>query len=268
MSPTMHVSYGACTDRGLIRSGNEDSYLATPPVFVVADGMGGHAKGEEASRVAVDAFARLAQQQWASSDDIIDCVAAAADAVQAVPSDGRRPGTTLTGVAMSLQAGHPCWLVFNIGDSRTYLVRGGELRQISVDHSASNSADKHSTNVITRALGAGLKGPIQADQWIIPAQLDDRMLLCTDGLTGEISDELILATLSSGQEPQLQGRDLVNSALRNGGRDNVTTVVLHCDALEGEAENVSLDDNTESNLDDANDETVPEPYEEVVVDGF
>lgn len=260
----MDVKFGAATDQGRVRTHNEDSYLTAPPVFVVADGMGGHSRGEAASRAVVDAFSNVATQRWVTTDDVIGCVERAAKSVQALQGELKAPGSTVSGVALSQQAGVPCWLIFNIGDSRTYLVRDDALTQISVDHSAARDPkNPHAPrNVITRALGAGLKQRAVADQWLIPAAVGDRLLVCSDGLTGELSDQLIAATLIDRPDPQQAARTLVDSALQAGGHDNVTAVVVVCSDLEG-AQGVALglDDDTESNIDD-DDDTITESWED------
>lgn len=255
----MAVRFGAVTHQGLVRSSNEDSYLTVPPVFMVADGMGGHSQGEAASRAVADAFLELSAQEWLSSNDLVDAVDRAATVVMGLPSTGRAPGSTLSGVGMSLQGGMPCWLVFNIGDSRTHLLRDGELTQISVDHSAAARAAAAGAapvarNVITRALGAGLSKPI-ADQWLIPAADGDRILVCSDGLSNDVSAELIAATLLTVADPREAADSLVQAALNAGGHDNVTAVVVDCDRVVSTATAGSgLDDSTVS----PDDDTVPE----------
>lgn len=238
---------------------NEDSFLTVPPVFLVADGMGGHAQGEVASKAVTDAFAGLCQNQWLTSDDLVATVDRAARTVASLPAPGRAPGSTLSGVGLSKQGGIPCWLIFNIGDSRTQLLREGQLTQISVDHSAVGSftSDPGVTgtrHVITRALGAGLARPV-ADQWLIPAQAGDRMLVCSDGLSNDVSAELITATLLAATDPHEAAQALVQAALNAGGHDNVTAVVIDCDTVTTVA-GVGLDDFTDA------DDTVPDLIEE------
>lgn len=230
--PQLEVAFGAASHQGLVRGANEDSYLTAPPVFLVADGMGGHSDGELASRAVVDAFSGLSSRRWLTPDLLVDAVARAASTVSGLHADWRRPGSTLTGVGLTQQGGLPCWLVFNIGDSRTHLLRDGELTQISVDHSAAARRGDPAVarNVITRALGAGLSRPV-ADQWLIPALVGDRIVLSSDGLGNEVTPELITAILLSTADARESSRALVQAALQAGGRDNVTVVVVECTGL-------------------------------------
>lgn len=230
--PLLDVRFGAASHQGLVRGSNEDSYLTVPPVFVVADGMGGHSDGELASQAVVDVFASLSGQRWLTPDTLVDAVERATAKVSALQSAGRAPGSTLTGVGLTQQGGMPCWLVFNVGDSRTHLMRDGELTQISIDHSAvvQRGATALERNVITRALGAGLRRAV-ADQWLIPAAVGDRIVLCSDGLSNEVTPELITAILLTTADTQEASRALVQAALQAGGRDNVTVVVVECTAL-------------------------------------
>lgn len=228
-SAVLEVVSAGVSDAGLVRDHNEDSFLTARPVFLVSDGLGGHARGELASRAVVDAFAEVAGEEWITSERLLEIVNGAAGRVRALATDGAAPGSTLSGVALTIQGGVPCWLVFNIGDSRTYLLEDGALRQLTVDHSAVRQVGSESVrarNVITRALGAGIDRPPMADQWLIPARAGHRILVCSDGLTGEVSDPLIQASLMSDADPHVVARRLVDAALQAGGRDNVTVVVV------------------------------------------
>lgn len=246
--PQFEVRFGGATHQGMVRVLNEDSYLTMPPLFLVADGMGGHARGEVASRAVVDAFLDLGRQSWLESAALADAVRRASVTVSALSGEGRAPGSTLAGVGLSRQGGLPCWLVFNIGDSRTYLMRAGQLQQVSQDHAAiesrTDAGGASARNVITRALGAGMTA-VLADQWLIPAQEGDRILICSDGLSGEVTPELMNATLLAQPDPQAVAQDLVQAALNAGGHDNVTVVVVDCVGLTTVAAGV-LSDTTES----------------------
>lgn len=248
-APSFTVQYGAATHRGLVRAGNEDSYLTVPPIFLVADGMGGHARGEAASQAVVDSFLDLSTRTWLSAEDLTAAVERAVRAVQALADVDHAPGSTLTGVGLAEQGGMPCWMVFNVGDSRTHLLRGGELTQVSVDHSA--TVKDGSRNVITRAIGGGLTSPT-VDRWLIPAQVGDRVMMCSDGLSGEVTTELISATLQATPDPQEAARALLEAALRAGGHDNVTVLVVDCTSLDSTARAGAFVDET------ASDETVPD----------
>lgn len=237
--PVFRVRSGAATDVGRVRVHNEDAFLAAHPVFLVADGMGGHTRGDAAAAAVVRVFEELGGRSWLDVGDLHEATAAAASAIGDLAGPGRPPGTTLAGVATTRQADRPYWLVFNVGDSRIYLLRDGRLEQLSVDHSrrqemidAGIDPDevRIGRNIITRALGAGRPGVPALDQWLLPAQVGDRMLVCSDGLTAEVPDPQLLATLQEHSDPQDAARALVAAALDTEGRDNVTVVVV--DAVE------------------------------------
>lgn len=232
----MRTSWGTATDRGPVREVNEDALLAFPPVFLVADGMGGHDAGDLASRIAVAEFARLAGRSEAAAQDVHECVDRASERIRAEFTHGRQGGTTVAGAALTSQDGEPYWLVFNVGDSRVYRYVHSRLEQVSVDHSVvqellslgqlrpediETHPDRH---VLTRALGT--VGPAEPDYWLLPARGADRLVVCTDGLTRELSDEELAQVLSRHQDPQECADELVGLALARGGRDNVTVVVV------------------------------------------
>lgn len=256
----LEVIFGARTETGLVRPHNEDSYLTVPPVFLVADGMGGHSSGEVASRSVADAFLSLAGNQWLTSESLINAVAKASSAVKLLADEGRHPGSTLTGVGLTKQSGMACWLVFNIGDSRTYLLRDGQLLQISVDHSATRQRPDGPAvqHVITRALGAGMRSEPAADQWIVPAREGDRILLCSDGLTNELTSQLVSAILMAATDPRDAATQLVDAAINAGGHDNVTAVVVFATKVVSTISSLTLGESTESD-----DDTIPdeEPLE-------
>lgn len=231
------VAWGAASHQGAVRDHNEDAWLASPNLFLVADGMGGHARGAAAARAVVDAF-RVAGDQPLTSQRLQEALQRASRTVSALQSAGKAPGSTVVGVGLTQQAGPPCWLVFNVGDSRAYLLRTGQLEQISVDHSRAQelldagqrSAAEVNRNIITRAVGAGTE-EIVADQWLVPAAAGDRILLCSDGLTSEISDPLIAAGLLAFTDPKAAADQLLHSALMAGGRDNITVLVIDAVAV-------------------------------------
>lgn len=239
MTDDFAVRWGAATHTGRLRPENQDAQLTQPPVFLVADGMGGHAHGRAAADTVVRTFADAAWSARVTPYDLQVATAAADRAVRDLAGgSGRAPGSTVTGVAISEQAGEPAWLVFNLGDSRGYLLRDGALTQITVDHSheqalidagAPVDAATTSPHAITRAIGAGLSVEGGPDQWLVPAVTGDRVLLCSDGLTGELTDALVTAILLEHDDPSAAADALVEAALRGGARDNVTAVVV--DAL-------------------------------------
>lgn len=270
----VRVRYSAATDRGSIRAVNEDSLWAAPPFWVVADGMGGHEHGDLASQAAVAAFAQAPRGRPALRRDLLDVVQAANSAVRELPGDGVA-GTTLSGVAIvEDDGGGPHWMTINIGDSRTYTWNGRQLEQQSRDHSvvqelidAGELQNEHEAydhpqrNVITRALGAS--AAVEADVWLVPLTSRQTFLLCTDGLTKELSDDEIARIIvfhdqQTGHDetgPTIAER-LVAAAIAAGGRDNITVVVVES-TLEGEP-TLDADDTIDRNL-SLFDDTMPRP---------
>ena len=231
----MRTSWGSATDRGLVREVNEDALLAYPPVFLVADGMGGHDAGDLASRIAVEEFAQLAGQSAATADDIHACFSRTSARIRGEFTGGRQGGTTVAGVAVTVHDDTAYWLVFNVGDSRVYRWAEDVLEQVSVDHSVvqelldegrieAADADTHpERHVLTRALGTGDEP--EPDYWLLPAGLHDRLLICTDGLTRELGDTEIGAVLEHVADAQDAANELVRRSLDAGARDNVSAVV-------------------------------------------
>jgi serine/threonine protein phosphatase PrpC len=256
---------GAASDTGVKRALNEDRYLAQTPVFVVADGMGGHEAGELASAEAVDALAPLVGLRAVSGSQVQQCLSDAQRRVRAIDTvPGRGAGTTVSGVMISEQDGVPYWLVLNIGDSRTYRLAGGVLEQISVDHSevqemieegeltAEQASHHPRRHVVTKALGVGSEH--EADFWMIPIAERDRMLVCSDGLTGEVWDGRICQILLSEASPQAAADLLVEAALIAGGRDNITILVVDAWGVPGSEDA----ETTPRHQDEAdNEDTVP-----------
>lgn len=239
--------FSARTDVGLVRSVNEDSFMAQCPVFLVADGMGGHARGDLASQTVVGVFDEHIEADVPSTPErILDAIHSSNDAVRDLSSaddfGAAVSGTTLAGVAF-VDAGDNegfHWMAFNVGDSRIYTWDGRTLEQLSVDHSAvqemvdaglvsAADAEKHpERNVITRAVGAAEF--VDADVWLLPASGRHAFLICSDGLTKELdSDEIarILATHDdSGEGTPSLADELVDAALERGGRDNVSVIFI------------------------------------------
>jgi PPM family protein phosphatase len=236
--PGLSLSYGYGTDRGLRRELNEDSFIASDPVFAVADGMGGHEAGEVASGMCVRALAGMPQlatgERTATASVVQHFLASADESIRA--ATGSRAGTTLSGVVVVEQMGVPYWLVMNIGDSRTYRLSHGQFAQVSVDHSevqelvdtgeitAEQAAVHPRRHVVTRALGTG--DDTEADYWLLPIEEGDRVMVCSDGLNGELTDDRMLGILSAVEDPQEAVDALIQAALRSGGRDNITVIVV------------------------------------------
>jgi serine/threonine protein phosphatase PrpC len=236
---TLALRYAVRSDVGLLREGNEDSAYAGPRLLAVADGMGGHAAGEVASAVTIGAMAELDTDQPAEPDedmmaDLSSAVAAAnmrlQQMIMANPAiEGM--GTTLTAVLWS--DGHAA--VCHIGDSRGYLLRDGELYQITHDHTLVQSLvdegriteDDVSTHPQRSLLLRALDGRTVAepDLSVHEAQLGDRYLLCSDGLSGVVSDETLRDTLAGIPDPEAVARQLIDLAIRGGGPDNITCIV-------------------------------------------
>jgi serine/threonine protein phosphatase PrpC len=236
--PGLQLSCGYGTDRGLRRELNEDSFIASDPVFAVADGMGGHEAGEIASGICVRTLAGMPQlatgERTATASVVQHFLASADDSIRA--ATGSRAGTTLSGVVVVEQMGVPYWLVMNIGDSRTYRLSQGQFAQVSVDHSevqelvdtgeiTAEQATVHPRrHVVTRALGTG--DDTEADYWLLPIEEGDRVMVCSDGLNGELTDDRMLSILSAVEDPQEAVDALIQAALRSGGRDNITVIVV------------------------------------------
>ena len=236
-----YLDFGYGSHVGLRRELNEDSSVVTDSLFAVADGMGGHEAGEVASALAVQALAEGwdAAKGPISREQIQACLDDADETIR--EATGAKAGTTLTGAVLVEADDQLKWLVFNIGDSRTYLHHEGELRQLTRDHSqvqemyesgmisADELRDHPNRNVITRALGAGSLD--SGDFTTMHVQTGQRLLMCSDGLTGELTDAEISKILGAGRSPQDTVDWLIQQALRAGGRDNVTVIVV--DVREG-----------------------------------
>ncbi|MCT1956479.1 PP2C family protein-serine/threonine phosphatase [Dermabacter hominis] len=231
------VASTGATDVGLVRSVNEDSFISYDPIFLVADGMGGHNAGEVASGIVADEFASLAGGDYVELEDVADAMVRSYERIASLDDDsGRSAGTTVAMVALTLHESEPHWLVMNLGDSRVYMLRDGEFSQISVDHSVVqelvdrgeitlDQARVHPyRNMITRALGAG--PDTRPDFWLIPVRLGDRFLVCSDGVTGEVSDGELHTMLQETSEADFVAQRIVETAVAHGGRDNATAVVV------------------------------------------
>ncbi|GAB3620503.1 protein phosphatase 2C domain-containing protein [Glutamicibacter endophyticus] len=242
------LHHGQSTDRGLRRALNEDSMLATDTLLLVADGMGGHAAGDVASSVCVQTFAEGVRQAHGLIDaQLIDDLLQRAD--RAILAAGSaRAGTTVSGAAVIYPEGQPQWLIFNVGDSRTYRMADGLLEQVTVDHSevqelldsgqlsAGEAADYPRRHVITRALG--MRADNRADFWMLPVKAGDRLLVCSDGLSGELNDEQMQQVLARFPDPQQAADELIQAALRNGGRDNISVIVA--DVAAGHPDDIDI----------------------------
>lgn len=237
MTARLRLDWGGHTDRGRVREDNQDAFLADQTVFVVADGMGGHSHGALAAQFAVESVAPLVGMPAVTAAHVHQCLVAANERIAAIDPASRTPaGTTFTGVFVTEQDGVPCWMVVNVGDSRTYLLRDGELAQITVDHSEvqelidtglitpEQAADHPHRNIITRALGLG--GSSREDLWMVPIGAGDRVLVCSDGVTKELPDARLSQFLCAPDGSEVVAAGIVAAALEAGGSDNVTAVVV------------------------------------------
>lgn len=228
------LSYGSRTDVGLVRDHNEDSLTVTPPLFAVADGMGGHAAGEVASEVAIQSLVVHAPHT-ADGDDLARAVVEANRAVIRAAREGlgrQGMGTTMTAAVLD----GPRMVIAQVGDSRAYLLHQDRLQAITRDHSlmadliesgqiTPEQAKTHpQRSVITRALGSDPN--TLPDIYEMTVEDGDRLLLCSDGLSGMVDDDLLESTLIRVGNPQKCADTLVDEALAAGGHDNITAIVV------------------------------------------
>jgi serine/threonine protein phosphatase PrpC len=225
----MRVRVGARSDIGRARERNEDSYLVREPLFAVADGMGGARGGDVASSLALEIL---------EGDGVTSLVETIKQANQRVleraesDRDLRGMGTTLTAVITEDAKAH----VAHVGDSRAYLLRDGNLQQLTEDHTlvqrmvregriTEEEARRHpQRSVITRALG--VEGDLSVDELTLDVHPGDRLLLCTDGLTSMVEGSRIRQILGEEDDPQAACDRLIDAANRAGGDDNVTVIIV------------------------------------------
>ena len=239
------ISHGVATDTGNLRPQNEDSYLVTDRLIAVADGMGGHNAGEVASAMAVALLQERTSDAVTTVDSFVDIITGINASIydEATSASAQRGmGTTLAAVLMVTDDAVPHAIVANVGDSRTYLFREGELRQLSVDHSyvqelvtegvlTPEEARSHPRrNIVTRALG--IDPNVLVDAWTVPLMAGDRFMLCSDGLVDEVAPGDIVSILGSVTDPSEAARRLVASAKSRAGRDNITVAVFDVGSAE------------------------------------
>ncbi|HET9897427.1 MAG TPA: protein phosphatase 2C domain-containing protein [Streptosporangiaceae bacterium] len=234
---TFALRYAVRSDVGLLREGNEDSAYAGPHLLAVADGMGGYEAGEVASASVIKSVAPLDRMTMPESE-LIDAIAEAVTTakqnlrgiVEADPAVGSM-GTTLTAMLWS----GPTAAICHIGDSRAYLLRAGDLYQITRDHTFVQALidqgrirpDEAATHPQRSLLLRALDGRTDADPdlSLLTAETGDRFLLCSDGLPVAVNDEQILETLAEIADPAQVVRQLIDLAIRGGGPDNITCIV-------------------------------------------
>ena len=230
----MSSYYGSRTEIGNVREHNEDSLTVLPPLFAVADGMGGHEAGEVASEITINTLNDLAPQS-ADAEALARAVVAANLNVIKAPSQGvgrEGMGTTLTAAILEKER----LVIAQVGDSRAYLLHNGSLQQLTRDHSlmadmieagqlTEAEARVHpNRSVITRAIGSDPH--MQPDLYELNVETGDRLLLCSDGICGMIEDHEIASIMRQAPSAQSCADQLVEAALAAGGFDNATAVVV------------------------------------------
>ena len=240
---------GVATDVGRVRRANEDTARVAGTVFVVADGMGGHAAGEVASRIAAEAVVELADRAVLNAPDVVEQLAEANRRI--LDSAARHPeqtgmGTTVAGLALVRGNGSQHWVVFNIGDSRVYRLLDGRLAQLTVDHSevqelvdagviTPQQAMTHpARNIITRSLGRDPMGSV--DTWVFPPYPGECFVICSDGLSNELTTQQIESVLLESDDAAAAATELVRRGVAAGGRDNITVVVVQVGPLESDSD--------------------------------
>lgn len=241
----VRLRWGGASHVGQVRQVNQDSLFVGTGLFVVADGMGGHAGGEIASRIAVETIE--SELEGAGGDahaprrvlDLVTAVQAANDRVWAQSEDDpdlAGMGTTVVAIGIVEEDGEVRLAIVNVGDSRAYRLSGGQLDQISDDHSlvgelfregrlTADEARAHpQKNIVTRAVG--IDRFVDVDEFQILPRTGDRYLLCSDGLTDELTEDDIASVLRTVAEPEAAAEDLVRQANEAGGRDNITLIVV------------------------------------------
>jgi PPM family protein phosphatase len=228
----VRVDAGAATDIGKVRERNEDSFLAEPPLFAVADGIGGHRGGEVASQLALEVLEQMTTEGKGTLSERVRQANRAVFERSQADKQVTGMGTTLTAVIVEgagVRLAH-------VGDSRAYLLRAGSLRQLTDDHTlvarmvktgeiTTDEAEVHPhRNVLTRALGT--ESEVRVDEKEVPLIDGDMLLLCSDGLTGMVTEDQIQAILEASASPQDASDRLIKAANRAGGVDNITVVVL------------------------------------------
>jgi serine/threonine protein phosphatase PrpC len=239
---TLHLRWAAGTDQGHVRSNNEDCYYAGDRLLVVADGMGGMAAGDLASRLAIDAMTPLDvpidnEQQMDALHQALEVANGRIADIVVADQSLQGMGTTLTAVIFSgTQAA-----MAHVGDSRAYLMRDGKLNQLTKDDTyvqmlidqgllkPEEAAGHPRRSVVTRVLQGE---PVSPAYVVVQPEVGDRWMLCSDGLTAVVSNETIEQELLAAADPKSCAERLIDMALRGGGPDNVTVIVADVTASE------------------------------------
>jgi protein phosphatase len=230
------MNVGACTDKGRVRDINEDAYVARPDVglFAVADGMGGHAAGEVASRLAIDALTQVAEHSSTAPEPRLREAFDAAH--RAVWNEARRNGSNMgTTLTAALIQGNQI-TVGHVGDSRAYVVQPDGAQQLTEDHSlvaqlvreghlTEEQAERHpQKNILTQALGS--MEDLYVDVFSLSLPPDAALLLCSDGLSNMVTPAEIAKVVHHTADAQQAAQRLVDMANRRGGTDNITALVI------------------------------------------
>lgn len=235
--------YASATDTGVVRQVNQDALYADDNLVVVADGMGGHAAGEVASAMTID----IVSKSFATTPTLEGLEASIERANLEVMADARANpsrhgmGTTVVAVGLVAEGSNRVPTLFHVGDSRAYQIRDGAIRQLSQDHSvveewvrmgrisAEEAAVHPKRHQLTRAIG--VEDRLNVDILSLSVQPGDRVLLCSDGLTNEVTDEQIARTVSGEADLQRAVQSLVAQANANGGKDNISAILVEFDEV-------------------------------------
>lgn len=243
------VISGAASDTGKVREVNEDVFVTMPGMYVVADGMGGHQAGDVASAITAEVVREAASSVPLTLDEVAELVNLSNSRVRAhaLEAGPEGMGTTLVGVALIDSGGDDGLVVFNVGDSRCYqMTQNGELTQLTTDHSlvqdlvdsgeiSTDEARLHrDRNVVTRAIG--IEESVAADFVVLPRSGDTRLLLCSDGVSGEVAHDELAKMLGSEPDPAVAAAALIAAVVSGPARDNATAVVIDIAWSEASAE--------------------------------
>ena len=232
----LRLTWGGATDQGRIRANNQDAMYADPGLFVVADGMGGHQGGEVAANLAVRTIANAERSDREQLREAITEANRVVHQTALEEPELHGMGTTLTTLAVSQEVDSHQFVILNVGDSRVYRHRDGELEQLTEDHSYvaelvrrgeldDQAAEVHPyRNMLTRAIG--VHAEVEIDEWLLEPVAGDRFMLCSDGLTNEVADLEIAEQQGLDQDPSTTAKALVGLANQRGGRDNSTVLIV------------------------------------------
>jgi len=243
----MGLQVAAATEIGRVRKHNEDSYVAGERIWAVADGMGGQAAGATASRIVAQRILEYDKSGEIDQAQISALVAQMNDEILAYSAKHPKTagmGTTVAGVAQMRLGGQDHWLIFNVGDSRVYRLTEGVLVQETTDHSEvqdlvdrgeidpAQARTHPRRNILTRCLGSEQTPAV--GMRVVPCLPGDWVLICSDGLTVEVDDDSIGTVLRTASDPREAVSTLIETALENGGRDNISIIIVMIDGSDEE----------------------------------